>query len=447
MPRVCATVIVLPDGSSTARGDARRGETRSRRLAIADTLARPAEDDILRIAIVIERFVPGTGGVENVAWRVAHELVRQGEDVTVLARETTADRAVPTEATTQARAASLTEPSGRTGASAIAVERLAVPRFWQPLRVILFSRAAGRAAASRRFDVVHGFARARHQDLYRAGGGSHADYLARSHAGLALAVRRLSPRHRTLLALERGVFRDPAQRIQCASRLVADALVEHEGVNRERILLLPNAVDADAFASPEAAREGARLRARLDPLAERIWLLAGSGWRRKGLGTALEAIARLRDDGLRLWVAGRDDPTAWRARVDAMGLTHQVRFLGTFEGIERLYHAVDGLLLPTRYDPFANVTLEAAAAGRPVVTSAANGAAEWLGDDVRVVCEAEDAGGFAEALDSLREAAPRRALGERARVRARGYDWPGHVEALRDEYARIVESHHRRASA
>ena len=105
------------------------------------------------------------------------------------------------------------------------------------------------------------------------------------------------------------------------------------------------------------------------------------------------------------------------------------------------------LLLPTRYDPFANVTLEAAAAGRPVVTSAANGAAEWLGDDIRVVSEAEDAGGFAEALDSLREAAPRRALGERARLRARDLDWPGHVEALRDEYARIVETHRRRASA
>ena len=36
---------------------------------------------------MIERFVPGAGGVENVAWQVAHELARQGEDVTVLARE------------------------------------------------------------------------------------------------------------------------------------------------------------------------------------------------------------------------------------------------------------------------------------------------------------------------------------------------------------------------
>ena len=46
-----------------------------------------AEEAILRIALVIERFLPTGGGVENVAWQVAHELARQGADVTVLARE------------------------------------------------------------------------------------------------------------------------------------------------------------------------------------------------------------------------------------------------------------------------------------------------------------------------------------------------------------------------
>ena len=401
-------------------------ERSSRSLGITDTLARPDEEPALRIAIVIERFVPGAGGVENVAWRVAHELARQSEDVTVIARES---------ASARTREAARAETGA---AAAIEVERLGVPRFWQPLRVALFSRAAARAQTPGRFDVVHGFARTRRQDLYRAGGGSHGDYLVRSHTGLALAARRLSPRHRTLLALERSVFRDPHQRIQCASRLVAESLVRDEGVPRERILLLPNAVDAEAFASPGAVRDGARLRRSLDPHAERIWLLAGSGWRRKGLATALEAVARVRDDGLRLWIAGRDDPGPWRGRVDALGLSEQVRFLGACAAMPALYQAVDGLLLPTRYDPFANVTLEAAAAGLPIVTSAANGAAEWLAPELRVVALAEDAGGFAQAIESLRERASRRALGERARARARPLDWPGHVAALREEYRRIA---------
>lgn len=432
MPRVRATLIARsqrprPEHEPLAYG--------SRSPVIADTLDRSAEDTALRIAIVIERFVPGTGGVENVAWRVAHELARQGEDVTVLARE-----AAPPEALEEAR-------SKAAGAASLALERLVVPRWWQPLRVRLFSRAAARAQAQQRFDVVHGFARTRQQDLYRAGGGSHEDYLVRSHEGLALAARRLSPRHRTLLALERSVFRDPSQRIQCASRLVAEALARNEGVSQERILLLPNAVDAEAFASPEAVREGARLRNTLDPHAQRIWLLAGSGWRRKGLATALEAIARQHDEGARLWIAGRDDPGPWRGRVDALGLANQVRFLGESGAMPSLYQAADGLLLPTRYDPFANVTLEAAAAGLPIVTSAANGAAEWLGPDLRVVARAEDAAGFAEAIASLRKQASRHALGEKARARARGFDWPGHVAALREEYARIASARRLRESA
>ena len=60
----------------------------------ADTFAGPARGRPLRIALVIERFAPGTGGVENVAWRVAHELARGGLDVSVLAREVAAEAAV-----------------------------------------------------------------------------------------------------------------------------------------------------------------------------------------------------------------------------------------------------------------------------------------------------------------------------------------------------------------
>ncbi|MCP4907302.1 MAG: glycosyltransferase family 4 protein [bacterium] len=381
----------------------------------------------LRIAIVIERFIPGAGGVENVAWRVAHELANQGEEVTVLARED-----APGD---PAASAQSTRPS-----EAIRVERISVSRAWQPLRVTLFSRATARATAGDRFDVVHSFARTRHQDLYRAGGGSHDDYLRRTHTGLGSALRGFSPRHRVLLNLDRRIFRDPYQRIQCASRMVADDLVETRGVTRDRILLLPNAVDADRFSHPGALRDGARLRAELDEQAEQVWLLAGSGWRRKGLATALEAMATLDEPGLRLWVAGRDRPAPWRSKIGALGLGDRVRFLGERSDLPAVYQAVDGMLLPTRYDPFANVTLEAAAAGLPIITSAANGAAEYLGEEIRVIADAEDATALATAIAGFSDPSTRQAFGERAQRRARALDWAGHASALRDEYRRIVET-------
>lgn len=368
---------------------------------------------------MIERFAPGAGGVEGVAWQVAHELAHAGLDVTVLCRETA-------------------EHEWKQGEGELAHIRLRVPSFWQPLRVVAFSRATAIAIRTGAFDVVHSFSRTHHQHLYRAGGGSHADYLDRTHAGAARAVRQLSPRHLALLAIERSVFADSDQRIQCASRLVADALVERHGVARERILLLPNAVDTARFASPASRGAGRRLRRQLDEKAERIWLLPGSGWRRKGLDVLLEALARLADPGLRVWVAGRDDPRIWRRRAESLGVSDRLRFLGLRSDMASVYSAVDGMVLPTRYDAFANVTLEAAAAGLAVVTTKSNGAAEWLGEDVLLIDEPGDANGLACAMASLADAEHRRALGARAQRRAQQLDWASHAAALREEYQRIV---------
>lgn len=407
----------------------------------ADTLGRLLEVRPLRIALVVERFAPGTGGVENVAWQVARELVRQGEDVTIVARAA--------------------EP-----ADAIDLRIVAAPGRRSPFRTLAFSRAAARATRAGGFDVVHGFSRTRHQDLYRAGGGRHADYLERMHSPLGRRLRGLLPRHRSLISIERQVFADPAQRIQCASRLVADRLTECEAVAPERILLLPNAVEGERFAPERNRTAGLQLRRALDASAERIWLLPASGWRRKGLAEAIAAIARLGDPGARLWVAGRDDPAPWRRRAARAGIGDRVRFLGPRRDLEVVYAAVDGLLLPTRYDPFANVTFEAAAAGLAIVTTHANGAAEWLpADACRLVGAAKDRGAptaaranppsaaeadaqtrapdpeaIAAALRALAEPAERRRLGDAARRAIAAHHWPGHVAALRAEYARLVEA-------
>lgn len=392
----------------------------------ADTVRRLPEEKPLRIALIVERFGPGTGGVENVAWQVARELVRQGETVSVIAREV--EPGVEDRARTE---------SGR-DAPGLEVVRVAGGGRRHPLRALAFSRAAHAATRERAFDVVHGFSRTRHQDLYRAGGGSHDDYLRRTFSPLGRAYRRWLPRHRSLLALERGVFADASQRIQCASRLVADRLCQHEGVAPERILLLPNAVDSARFDARCHAEAGRALRHALDAAARRIWLFPGSGWHRKGLALCLAALRRIDDPAVHLWVAGRDDPASWRRRVAAAGLGERVRFLGPRDDLEVVYAAVDGLVLPTRYDAFANVTFEGAASGLPIVTCRSNGAAEWLSPEACVRIEAGDPDALVAALRACGPEDVRRRMGEAARRDVLPHAWPAHVEALRTEYRRIV---------
>jgi UDP-glucose:(heptosyl)LPS alpha-1,3-glucosyltransferase len=282
--------------------------------------------------------------------------------------------------------------------------------------------------------VVHSFSRTRHQDVYRAGGGSHADYLARSHRPLGRALRRLSPRHAVLLGIERRVFSDPHQVIQCNSEMVQAQIARRYGVPSQRLVVIPNGVDLDRFHPGRRRSEGARLRVDLGVGRGPVWLLVGSGLRRKGLDTALRALARGRSRDAELWVAGRDRVEPWRARATELGVAGRVRFLGQRADVESLYAAADALLLPTRYDAFANATLEAAAAGIPVVTSGANGAADFVREAGRVVQDPSDVAGFADALDALADPARRASLGRRARETAEGLSWERHVEALRGLY-------------
>lgn len=363
----------------------------------------------MRVALVIERFEP-SGGVEHVAWEVAHALAAAGDDVTVVAR-----RAAPTDAVRW-----------------IPVD---VSESWQPWRVRAFSHAAAQAAPRGRFDVVHSFSRTLHQDLYRAGGGSHLDYLAARHHEVGARLRALlSPRHRVLIAIERQVFADPSQHILCNSKLVCDALARRHGIDPARLSVIYNGVDLERFHPRRRESERAALRGTLGANDGPVWLFAGHGFGRKGLDTALRALA---DAPGVLWVAGRDDPRPWRASATHHAVADRVRWLGARSDVESLLAAADALLLPTRYDAFANVCLEAMAAGIPVVTSACNGAAEILGAGGCVVSEAENAAGFATALRELENPSTREQAGISARATAERFSWGAHAAALRSLYARI----------
>ena len=366
----------------------------------------------MRIALVIERFEPQAGGVENVGWIVAHELVRAGDEVHVFARTAASSRS-------------------------IRFHQVEVPTRWQPLRVLAFSRSVARAAPRRNFDIVYSLARTAQQDVFRAGGGSHAHYMDRRYLGPARLLSRVSPRHRVLLALEEQVFRDPTQRIQCNSEMVRRELQSRYAVPSERIAVIHNGVDLDHFHPENQHAYGDPLRRELNAKETLVWLFAGSGFARKGLDTALRAFALSAQRNTQLWVAGADPPARWRRVARSLGVESRVRFLGFRRDMRTLYAAADALLLPTRYDACANVCLEAAAAGIPLLTSTANGAAELFANTGLAIDDPDDANGFAQALDELSDTALRTRLGTTARAVAEKLSWSAHVRSLRALFADV----------
>ncbi|MCH2187681.1 glycosyltransferase family 4 protein [Myxococcota bacterium] len=313
------------------------------------------------------------------------------------------------------------------GLPGVDVQRLRLHGGWQPWRAWRFSAAAAELNRKTRPDCVQSFSRTRRQNIFRAGGGCHVRYMEQTYSARGAWLRRGSPRHAFALAMERAIFSDPLQLILCNSEMVRDEIGERFGVAEERLHVIYNGVDTDRF---RPRRRGESVNR---DQFERHWLLVGSGFRRKGVDRALSVMARRPKDE-RLTVVGSDPPAAWIARARTLGLSDRVFFRGTSENLPTLYRQADGLLLPTRYDAFANVCLEAAASGIPVVTSGANGAARWLGDGCRVVNDPEDIDGFAEALEVIRPAEMARSMGIAGRKRAESTTWADHIRALRALY-------------
>jgi UDP-glucose:(heptosyl)LPS alpha-1,3-glucosyltransferase len=200
--------------------------------------------------------------------------------------------------------------------------------------------------------------------------------------------------------------------------MVRGEIVRHYQADPAKLVVIRNGVDLQRFRPPSAAERRAARAALGWPESGTVFLFVGSGFERKGVDTALRALAHasLRD-GTLLAVVGRDKRQGrYQALARSLGIAEQVRFLGAQEDVLPHYHAADALVLPTLYDPQSNAVLEAMACGLPVITSTGSGAAEVLPADAGYVVDALDEAALGRAMAALADRAHARAMGARARL-------------------------------
>ncbi|MGA7275532.1 MAG: glycosyltransferase family 4 protein, partial [Candidatus Udaeobacter sp.] len=236
-----------------------------------------------------------------------------------------------------------------------------------------------------RYDALFSLERVWSCDVYRAGDGVHRAWLARRRnfeLPLKQFVRPLNRKHRDLLQLEESLFADrKAARVIVASKMVKDEIVDLYAYPPGNIDIVRNGVPVDRFRFDSELREKARDDLKLKP--DQIALLfAGSGWERKGLLFAIQAMALCKNKKLRLFVAGRGNERLYKTMRLRFWREEPVRFIGEVAEVAGLYKAADIFILPTIYDPFSNACLEALACGLPVITTRANGFSEIIEDNV-----------------------------------------------------------------
>lgn len=118
----------------------------------------------------------------------------------------------------------------------------------------------------------------------------------------------------------------------------------------------------------------------------------------KGIDTILRAAAEV--PGLTLWLAG-DGPcrAEYEALTRQLGLSERVRFLGWRNDRKALLEACDICALPSRYEPFGTVIVEAWAADRPLVATWADGARQYVRDGIDgLLCPPDDPPALAACL-------------------------------------------------
>lgn len=287
-----------------------------------------------------------------------------------------------------------------------------------------FARCVCNTLQRHAFDLVQSHERIACCDVFRAGDGVHREWLAQRRRVLGPLGKirlALNPYHHYVLAAEKKLFSSPRLKaVICISQMVKDDIRRHYAVPEDKLHVIYNGVDTTAF-HPELARQqrpATRAAFGIPPEAP-LFLFVGSGFERKGLKAALDALAQL-PDAVHLLVVGKDKQlAAFRRHAGNLGIARRVHFAGGQKNIVPFYGAADALVFPTLYEPFGNVALEALACGLPVITSTHSGAAELIrvGEN-GFTCDPLDQQQLAAAMNRLLDPALRLKAGPIARATA-----------------------------
>ena len=168
----------------------------------------------------------------------------------------------------------------------------------------------------------------------------------------------------------------------------------------------------------------------------------------KGVQDAIAALPRIRRShpGTTLSIAGEGTQFDW---LSEQARTHRVvravNFLGNLDHVELLswLHGADAIVLPSRYEPFGIIALEAAAAGTPLITSTAGGLGEAVVDGVTGMSfQPGDVAGLTSAVREVLDdpaATQQRAVAARDRLTS-DFDW----HQVADETAQVYAGAKRR---
>jgi glycogen(starch) synthase len=376
------------------------------------------------------------GGLGRHVEALARELALQGHDVRVVTRGS--------------------EPAGRTevrdgvrivraAADPIAIDFTTETLLaWSQAAEHALLRAALPMIRRWRPDVVHAHDWLVAQSAVTLAQSSGAPLVATLHATEAGRHQGWLPKPLNLAihSVERWLAHQAAAVITCSTTMHDEVTATLE-VAGDRVHVVPNGIDASRWAATARAKSAARAQHVGDgPLL----VFAGRLVHEKGVQTLLRAMRPLREShpGLRMVVAGTGyyEP-ALRALARRLRIARAVDFLGFVPEtrLPALLGAADAVVVPSLYEPFGIVALEAVCAGAPLVVAETGGLRDLAADGVAVASfPAREVDALAAAVGKVLvdPLAARRGAARAARRVRRDYTWHAVAEHTADVYRRAA---------
>jgi glycogen(starch) synthase len=304
--------------------------------------------------------------------------------------------------------------------------------------------AAGRSLTARYdFDVVHG-----HDWLVARAAGALAreaqrPYLTTIHATEYGRHQGWVDKHPQsyIHGVERRMARR-ADRVVVCSHYMQGHVADVYGIAEDKVQVIPNGIDPLDLAPVD---DLAQLRARFAAPTEKLVLLIGRLVYEKGFQIALDALPRVisRLDGVRFLVAGSGTHEAeLKAQARRLGLDRHGSFLGWIgdDVLRSLYRIADLCVVPSIYEPFGLVALEAMASGCPCIVADTGGLREVVpNDDVGLRFRSRDPRSLAQMMEwVLANPALRYRLVTEASAHVARFDWSDVARRTDEVYAALV---------
>ncbi len=192
----------------------------------------------------------------------------------------------------------------------------------------------------------------------------------------------LHTEYQTMIHQTESWLTHEAWRVICCSGYMASQVSWAFGLPRQNIEVIPNGVDLEKF---KANLDREDFRKKFADPSEKLILFVGRLVYEKGASVLIEAFPEVLSnfDAKLVCVGEGYMKDVLISRAHQLGIAHKIYFTGFLDDLtlKLLYRVADVCVVPSLYEPFGIVALEAMAAGTPVVATGAGGLSEIVEHD------------------------------------------------------------------